>query len=105
MLTLDGPVTVQVPPGSQAESKLYLKDKGIADSSRSGRKGNQYVVVKLQVPTSLSDRQKELLAEFAKEEEAKKKSSFSLESAWNRLKSFMGSAWCEEVEKKNATSP
>ena len=43
-----------------------MKGKGIA-SLRGGRKGDLFVRVKVNVPTKLNDKQKELIKELAKE--------------------------------------
>lgn len=59
-------------------------------------RGNQYVHIKVELPKSpLTDRQKELLAEFEAIEEEKKvneksKVASTIEKAWERIKKFMG---------------
>lgn len=57
--TVHGDVSLTVPAGTQANTKFRLKDKGGIDL-RSGRKGDQYVEVKLEIPTKLSKSDKEL---------------------------------------------
>jgi molecular chaperone DnaJ len=64
--TLDGKVNMKVPAGTQPGKVMRLKGKGFPDLNRYGR-GDQHVVIKLEVPTRLTDRQKELLAEFDSE--------------------------------------
>ena len=64
--TLDGKVKMKVPAGTQPGKVMRLKGKGFPDLNRYGR-GDQHVVIKLEVPTRLTDRQKELLAEFESE--------------------------------------
>lgn len=68
-------------------------------------RGSQFVVVKIQVPTSLTSRQKELLEEFRAEEggETQKQCSFA-ESAWRRLKQFMNSTTKHDEGKPNEKS-
>ena len=63
--TLDGEVTVTIPPGSSSGQKLRLREKGLRTRSR-GR-GDQYVVVKIVVPKKLSAREKELFESLKKE--------------------------------------
>ena len=96
---------MKIPPGAQPGSRLSLKEKGIRHTSRAGRaiRGNQFVVIKIQVPTALTTRQRELLEEFRKEEggEQQKPCSFA-ESAWRRLKQFMNSATKDGDEKNGA---
>lgn len=64
--TLDGKVKMKVPAGTQPGKVMRLKGKGFPDLNRYGR-GDQHVVIKLEVPTKLTARQKELLTEFDKE--------------------------------------
>lgn len=64
--TLNGKVKMKVPGGSQPGKILRLKGKGFPDARGYGR-GDQHVVLKVEIPTRLSDRQKELLREFDQE--------------------------------------
>lgn len=61
--TLDGKVKYTVPSGTQTGTVFRLKNKGIANLRGSGR-GDQYVTVKVDVPTSLTSEQKDLLKKF-----------------------------------------
>ncbi len=63
--TLEGPSTIKIPVGTQTGKVFTLKSKGIA-SIQTGRRGHQYVVVTLETPSKLSDKQKTLLEEFAR---------------------------------------
>ncbi len=62
--TLDGPVSLNIPDGTQTGSVFRLKGKGVP-SLRGGGRGDQYVTVNLETPKNLNARQKELLKEFA----------------------------------------
>lgn len=62
--TIEGPVKLKVPQGTQTGKVFRLKGKGIA-SLRTGRRGDEQVVVRVVTPTGLTKRQKELLEEFA----------------------------------------
>ena len=62
--TLDGKVKYSMPEGTQTGTVFRLKGKGIPNLRGSGR-GDQYVTVKVIVPTGLSSEQKELLHRFA----------------------------------------
>jgi len=64
--TLEGRGKLRVPPGTQPGAVLRIKNKGIPHRTRSGR-GDQLVEVKVEVPTVLTDRQRELLRELASE--------------------------------------
>lgn len=63
--TLDGKVKLKIPEGTQTGTTFRIKDKGIPHLRGHGR-GDQHVRVKLITPKKLTDRQKELLQEFAK---------------------------------------
>src|SRR5574341_150744 len=64
--TLKGTTVIKVPPGTQHDKALRLKGLGIP--SLKGREtGDQILKVKVQIPTKLTAKQKELLTEYAKE--------------------------------------
>lgn len=62
--TLDGKVEMKIPPGTQNGNVFRLRGKGFSSLHISG-KGDQLVKIKVEVPTKLNDRQKQLLHEFA----------------------------------------
>jgi molecular chaperone DnaJ len=62
--TLDGPVKMKVPAGTQGGKVFRLKGKGIPALQGSGR-GDQHVRVFVETPTHLSKEQRELLERFA----------------------------------------
>ncbi|MDO8620926.1 MAG: J domain-containing protein [Candidatus Levybacteria bacterium] len=68
--TVWGEVKLRIPSGTQPETVIRLRDKGVPHL-HGGGKGNHYVRMKVLVPKTLTGRQKELLKEF--EEEGKKK--------------------------------
>ncbi len=57
--TIDGSVTLKIPSGTQPESLIRLRDRGI-------KGGDQYVRVKIKIPTKLSHEQSEILREYQK---------------------------------------
>jgi molecular chaperone DnaJ len=61
--TLDGAVTVRVPPGTPSGRTLRVRGKGVA--SRSGAAGDLLVTVDVQVPKDLSEQARKALEEFA----------------------------------------
>ena len=63
--TLDGDVKLRIPSGTQPGRVFRLKDKGVPILHRTER-GNQMVTVNVQIPTSLSDEQEELLKSLGK---------------------------------------
>ena len=62
--TLEGVIKIRIPEGTQHGTEFRLRGKGIPDLKGYGR-GDQYVRVKVVTPTKLSERQKQLLREFA----------------------------------------
>lgn len=62
--TLDGNVSLKIPEATQSGTVFRLKGKGIPHLRGNGR-GDQHVRVKVLTPQKLTDRQKELLKEFA----------------------------------------
>ena len=56
--TLDGPVTLTVPPGTSSGAKLRVKGRGI---QRGDEKGDELVVIKIIVPKNLDDEAKDLV--------------------------------------------
>ena len=61
--TIDGKVSYSVPEGTQPGTTFRLRNKGIQYVNGRGR-GDQYVRVTVEVPTNLSNKQKDMLREF-----------------------------------------
>ena len=61
--TIDGTVKYTMPEGTQSGTTFRLRGKGIPGLNGRGR-GDQYVTVKVQVPTGLSRAQKDALKAF-----------------------------------------
>lgn len=64
--TLDGKMSLKVPGGTQSGKVFKLPSKGVPVLQGYGR-GDQLVVVRVETPSKLTSRQKELLEEFARE--------------------------------------
>lgn len=64
--TLKGTTVIKIQPGTQHDQPVRLKGNGVP-SLKGGHPGDQVCAIKVQIPTKLSPRQKELLSEFAKE--------------------------------------
>jgi len=62
--TLDGSAKLRIPAGTQSGKLFTIKGKG-APRIGSTTRGNQHIRVSIEVPKKLSQRQKELLEEFA----------------------------------------
>ncbi len=64
--TLEGRAKVRVPPGTQPGTTLRVRGKGIPRRKGIGR-GDQRVLVAIEVPTKLTERQRHLLEQLAAE--------------------------------------
>lgn len=70
--TLDGPVKMVIPPGTQNDKILRLRGKGMPHQKKEGR-GDQFVKVKINVPTLISEEEKKLYQELSKIEKKRSK--------------------------------
>ncbi|HKM33812.1 MAG TPA: molecular chaperone DnaJ [Lachnospiraceae bacterium] len=62
--TVDGKVIYDVKPGTQTDTKVRLKGKGVPVLQREGMRGDHYVTLVVQVPDKLTHEAKELLKQF-----------------------------------------
>jgi molecular chaperone DnaJ len=62
--TLDGPVRLRIPPGTQAGQRFRLRGRGVR--SASGGEGDFVVEVRLVLPAVADERSKELMREFGR---------------------------------------
>ncbi len=62
--TIDGKVDLKVPPGTQSGTKFRLRGRGV---KADGATGDQYVEVLVEIPKRMSQKQKELMEQFARE--------------------------------------
>jgi len=62
--TLEGPVSLRIPPGSQGGQRLRLRAKGLP--RKDGTRGDLYVRLVLTVPQSIGPRERDLYQELAK---------------------------------------
>ena len=62
--TVDGDVLYTVKPGTQSETKVRLKGKGIPTLRNKQVRGDHYVTLVVQVPTKLTNEQKDLLRKY-----------------------------------------
>ncbi len=63
--TLEGPVKLKIPAGTQSGKVFRLKGKGIA-SLHTGRRGDEQIIIRVETPAKLNKKQRELLEEFAR---------------------------------------
>lgn len=61
--TLDGSTEVEIPPGTQPDATLRIVGEGLPYPSSDAR-GHLYVIVRVRIPTSLTDEERELFEEL-----------------------------------------
>lgn len=64
--TFDGKVKLTVKPGTKNGTKVKLKEKGFPVYKKEGEFGDLYLTYQIQIPTNLSEKEKELFTELAK---------------------------------------
>ena len=62
--TVDGDVEYTVKPGTQTDTRIRLRGKGVPSLRNKSIRGDQYVTLVVQVPTRMNGEQKELLKKF-----------------------------------------
>ena len=62
--TLEGNVRLKIPPGTQGGQRFRLRERGLPGVS--GKRGDLYVDVQINVPKKLTEREKEIWRELAK---------------------------------------
>lgn len=62
--TMDGKVKLKVKPGTQNNTKVRLKGKGFPVYKKENKSGDLIVTYSVQIPTNLSEKQKELFREI-----------------------------------------
>ena len=63
--TLDGPVEMKIPPGTQGGTRLRLRGQGL--NRRRGGRGDQYVKIKIVIPPKLTAKEKDLFEKLGAE--------------------------------------
>ncbi|KAF0852879.1 mitochondrial molecular chaperone DnaJ [Andalucia godoyi] len=90
--TLSGEVELKIPEGVQHNDERVLRAKGIKRLHESGH-GNHYVHFKVDLPSRLNAKQRELIEQFAAEggERSSAKREGMFKTVFNKVKSFMDS--------------
>ena len=65
--TLDGKVDLKIPEGTQTGTAFRIKGKGIPYLRNPNQRGDQHIIVTVQTPKKLTEKQRELLLRFANE--------------------------------------
>ena len=63
--TIDGPYEVDIKPGTQTDTKIKLKGKGVPTLRNKNVRGDHYVTLVVQVPDNLTEEQKSILNQYA----------------------------------------
>lgn len=93
--TVDGKVIYDVKPGTQTDTKVRLKGKGVPTLRNGDIRGDHYVTLVVQVPDKLSGEARELLRQFDQV------SGDSLNAAKNLAESDKGNAEGKESKEKD----
>lgn len=64
--TFDGKVKLKVSPGTQNGTKVKLKGKGFPVYKKEEQFGDLYITYEIKIPTTLSEKEKELFTELSK---------------------------------------
>ena len=62
--TVDGDVTEYIKPGTQTDTRIRLKGKGVPTIRNKNIRGDHYVTLVVQVPERMTEEQKDLLRKF-----------------------------------------
>lgn len=63
--TIDGPYDLEIKPGTQTDTKVKLKGKGVPTLRNKNVRGDHYVTLVVQVPDKLTEEQKSILNQYA----------------------------------------
>ena len=88
--TIDGDILYDVKPGTQTDTRIRLKGKGIPSLRNANVRGDHYVTLVVQVPTSLNEEAKEALRKFDEVSgQSLKKQDGAAGTARHKKKGFM----------------
>ncbi len=85
--TLEDRAKVRIPPGTQHGTVLTLRGQGVP-RGKGGRRGDQKIVVQVEIPRKLTPRQTELLREFEKLPESAEESVVG--RFWDKVRGALG---------------
>ncbi|KAK1232088.1 mdj1 protein precursor [Marasmius sp. AFHP31] len=106
--TLDGDVDVRVPGGTQQGEEMVLKGRGV-QSVFNGRHGDLFVTFRVVLPRTLTQRQRQLLQEYADDVEGRTsptsgtKSEDSTKSQEQRTADDLNNVAADEQSESNSS--
>jgi len=62
--TIDGPAEIRVPTGTQPETSMRIRGRGVPKLGQKGQRGDHYIKVKVEVPRNLTKEQKKLVEDM-----------------------------------------
>jgi DnaJ-class molecular chaperone len=62
--TLEGKVRLKIPPGTQGGQRFRLRERGLPGVS--GKRGDLYVLVQIDVPKRITERERQIWGELAR---------------------------------------
>lgn len=77
--TIDGKARLRIPPGTQSGQQFRLRERGVPSLRGGGKRGDQYVEVKIVLPKVISEETKELLQEYARKNAENPRAEMGLE--------------------------
>ena len=89
--TLSGAVDVTVPAGTQCNTKMRLRGKGVK-GMKSSRVGDEIISFDVHIPKTITEEQRKLIMEFGKNEKGvEHPKAPAMRSVLGRIKSFLDS--------------
>ena len=85
--SLEGTMKIKIPPGTAYGKVFRYRNKGVVDLQKGGR-GDQLVKIIVEIPSKLTEKQKELLKEFSELSDAA--STPNRESFFKKMKNLFG---------------
>lgn len=82
--TLNGKANLKIPPGTQSHTIFRLRGEGIPHFNGKGR-GDELVRIVVEIPTKLTDKQRQLLLQFDEETKKSFEKFFDRFRKWNLL--------------------
>jgi DnaJ-class molecular chaperone len=77
--TVDGKALLKVPSGTQSGQQFRLRERGAPSLRGGGIRGDQFVEVKITLPTVISEETKEMLQQFARHNRENPRAEMGLE--------------------------
>jgi molecular chaperone DnaJ len=77
--TVDGKALLRIPPGTQSAQRFRLRERGAPSLRAGGIRGDQFVEVKITLPTVISEETKEMLQQFARHNKENPRAEMGLE--------------------------